>query len=430
MVGIPQAGPPATAPPWPAAYSLEAVPGPGGAPHVLAQRVQKAAQLLWAHGHLLPDQLQVLWATGPVSHPLMQDPTQPRGHSPGPSSLPGTGHRGWNKPDPQTQLHTVVIFARENWRKMNQKQQSHTSAEEQTRGFREAQEKDCKALGPGHNRMNGLQNCCWLNQCLLIPSLQAREHPGEGREATGQGCTSPCAGAGWGRVSGTPSHLHLQSRPRRGWGHREGSSPCWCPLRPRDAAEGQTKGSATTKHEGRLETEALSAREASRTTTTRTQSTRELRPLHPTFQGPSSPGAGELPGPALFGRGSATVLAQGGPRKPGCKATQSHRFLLAVPLSTAEAKQTYRTEHRGGSVLLNPESWGFATIAGNGLPDSPVTPDLGPQEENRLNEVVCARWPSTDPGLALHQLSGNFPDSQAKTAPSALGKQGAHAAPI
>lgn len=67
--------------------------------------------------------------------------------------------------------------------------------------------------------------------------------------------------------------------------------------------------------------------------------------------------------------------------------------------------------------MLNPESWGFATIAGNGLPDSPVTPDLGPQEENRLNEVVCARWPSTDPGLALHQLSGNFPDSQAKTAP-------------
>ena len=88
-----------------------------------------------------------------------------------------------------------------------------------------------------------------------------------------------------------------------------------------------------------------------------------------------------------------------------------------MPLSTAEAKQTYRTEHRGGSVLLNPESWGFATIAGNGLPDSPVTPDLGPQEENRLNEVVCARWPSTDPGLALHQLSGNIPDSQAKTAP-------------
>ena len=132
----------------------------------------------------------------------MQDPTQPRGHSPGPSSLPGTGHRGWNKPDPQTQLHTVVIFARENWRKMNQKQQSHTSAEEQTRGFREAQEKDCKALGPGHNRMNGLQNCCWLNQCLLIPSLQAREHPGEGREATGQGCTSPVLVPGGGGCQG------------------------------------------------------------------------------------------------------------------------------------------------------------------------------------------------------------------------------------
>lgn len=63
-----------------------------------------------------------------------------------------------------------------------------------------------------------------------------------------------------------------------------------------------------------------------------------------------------------------------------------------------EAKQTYRREHRGGSVLLNPESWGFATIAGNRLPNSRVTPDLGPQEENGLNEVVCARWPSTDPG--------------------------------
>ena len=190
--------------------------------------------------------------------------------------------------------------------------------------------------------MNGLQNCCWLNQCLLIPSLQTREHPGEGREATGWGCTSPCAGAGWGWVSGTLSHLHLQSRPRRGWGHREGSSPCWCPLRPTDAAEGQTKGSATTKHEGRLETEALSAREASRTTTTRTQSTRELRPLHPQVPGTlESWGWRELPGPALSGRGSAIVLAQGAPRKPGWKATQSHRFLLAVPLSTAEAKQTY-----------------------------------------------------------------------------------------
>ena len=65
--------------PRPAANSLEAVPGPSGTPHVLAQRVQEVTQLLRAHGHLLPDQLQVLWTTGPVSHPLTQDPTRPRG---------------------------------------------------------------------------------------------------------------------------------------------------------------------------------------------------------------------------------------------------------------------------------------------------------------------------------------------------------------
>lgn len=44
----------------PSAHSLEAVPGSSGAPQVLPQRVHKLAQLLRAHGHLLPDQLQVL----------------------------------------------------------------------------------------------------------------------------------------------------------------------------------------------------------------------------------------------------------------------------------------------------------------------------------------------------------------------------------
>lgn len=149
-------------------------------------------------------------------------------------------------------------------------------------------------------------------------------------------------------MSGTLSHLHLESWPRRGRGHREGSSPCWCPLHPRDAAEGQTKGSATTKHEGRVETEALSAREASRTTTTRTQSTRELRPLHPEVPGtPESRGWRELPGPALSGRGSAHSAGSGGLRKPGCKATQSHRFLLAVPLEPrGQADLPQRTQRR------------------------------------------------------------------------------------
>lgn len=47
-------------PPRPAAYSLEAVPGSGGAPQVLTQGVQELDQLLRAHGHLLPDQLQML----------------------------------------------------------------------------------------------------------------------------------------------------------------------------------------------------------------------------------------------------------------------------------------------------------------------------------------------------------------------------------
>ena len=68
--------------PRPVAYSLEAVPGPSGAPHILAQRVQEVTQLLGAHGHLLPDQLQVLRATGPMSHPLTQDPTRPWGAQP------------------------------------------------------------------------------------------------------------------------------------------------------------------------------------------------------------------------------------------------------------------------------------------------------------------------------------------------------------
>lgn len=53
---------PATIPPthaW-AAHSLEAAPRSGGPPQIRAQGVQKLAELLGAHGHLLPDQLQVL----------------------------------------------------------------------------------------------------------------------------------------------------------------------------------------------------------------------------------------------------------------------------------------------------------------------------------------------------------------------------------
>ena len=63
--------------PRPVAYSLEAVPGPSGAPHILAQRVQEVTQLLGAHGHLLPDQLQVLRATGPLS--VVSDSLRPHG---------------------------------------------------------------------------------------------------------------------------------------------------------------------------------------------------------------------------------------------------------------------------------------------------------------------------------------------------------------
>ena len=98
--------------PRPTAYSLEAVPGPSGAPHILAQRVQEVAQLLGAHGHLLPDQLQVLRATGPVSHPFTQDPTRPWRAQPRTQHLPGTGHLGQNKPGSPTPLHTLVIFVK------------------------------------------------------------------------------------------------------------------------------------------------------------------------------------------------------------------------------------------------------------------------------------------------------------------------------
>lgn len=43
-----------------ALYLLEAVPFFSSAPKVLSQGIQELAQLLRAHGHLLPDQLQVL----------------------------------------------------------------------------------------------------------------------------------------------------------------------------------------------------------------------------------------------------------------------------------------------------------------------------------------------------------------------------------
>ena len=201
----------------------------------------------------------------------------------------------------------------------------------------------------------------WSVQLLLIQSVSA-DHvaPGQRTPLGGEGGHLPglhiplswsWVGVG---VSGTLSLLSLESRPRRGRGHREGSSPCWCLLRPRDAAEGQTKGSATTKHEERLETEAPSAQEASRTTT-RTQSTGELRPPHPRFQGPSSPGAGgSSQGQPSLGRAQPTVLARG---DPGSQAGKPPRGTDSVWLwhQTPEAKQTYHKEHRGGSVLLSPE---------------------------------------------------------------------------
>lgn len=43
-----------------ALYLLEAVPFFSGAPEVLSQGIQELTQLLGAHSHFLPDQLQVL----------------------------------------------------------------------------------------------------------------------------------------------------------------------------------------------------------------------------------------------------------------------------------------------------------------------------------------------------------------------------------
>lgn len=98
LVLYPQAELYATTMPGPEAYSLEAVPGPRGPPQVLSQGVQELAQLLGAHSHLLPDQLQVLWGhgaseygcCGPGNQPPLRvpDPTlpgrtfHPQGHSP------------------------------------------------------------------------------------------------------------------------------------------------------------------------------------------------------------------------------------------------------------------------------------------------------------------------------------------------------------
>lgn len=78
-----------------AGHSLEAGPGPRGPPQVLAQGVHKLAQLLGAHGHLLPDQLQMLWGHG-SERPAT--PTLPA-RAPASPDLPSekTGQLGQNR---------------------------------------------------------------------------------------------------------------------------------------------------------------------------------------------------------------------------------------------------------------------------------------------------------------------------------------------
>lgn len=94
---------------------------------------------------------------------------------------------------------------------------------------------------------------------------------------------------------------------------REGSSPCWCFLHPRDAAGSQTKGSATTKHEEMPETEATAAREAPRTTTVTPEHPGPLKsssPSTPRFQRLWSPRAGgSSQGQASLGRAQPTLQA-------------------------------------------------------------------------------------------------------------------------
>lgn len=78
-------------------YALEAVPRSGRAPQVLAQGIHEVAQLLWAHGHLLPDQLQMLrgqseW--GPVTGAGRESPPPPKATS---------SPRAWWSPEPPKQ---------------------------------------------------------------------------------------------------------------------------------------------------------------------------------------------------------------------------------------------------------------------------------------------------------------------------------------
>ena len=91
-----------------ASHSLEAGPGPRGPPQVLAQGVHELTQLLGAHGHLLPDQLQVLWGHGserPATPALpARDPASP--------DLPSekTGQFGQNRTQNPSSLTRGLIL--------------------------------------------------------------------------------------------------------------------------------------------------------------------------------------------------------------------------------------------------------------------------------------------------------------------------------
>lgn len=125
--------------------------------------------------------------------------------------------------------------------------------------------------------------------------LLIREHPWLERRP-GPRAASPLVVVPGGDTRGCQGP-GTQSWLRQGWGHRRGAgreqaSPCWCLLHLRGAAEGQTKGSETTKHKDVSETEAPSPREASSTTTMKPESPEPAESSSlstPRFQGLWSP---------------------------------------------------------------------------------------------------------------------------------------------
>lgn len=153
-----------------ASHSLEAGPGPRGPPQVLAQGVHELTQLLGAHGHLLPDQLQVLWGHRGVSArpPLLSLPeTRP------PQTFLQRRQDNSAKTEPKTPPHSRKgSFLHQKWRKRTRTERlkaddSHAQAGHHTRvgteGLCGRRELPAWQSGPRHHK---IKICFWSGQCV------------------------------------------------------------------------------------------------------------------------------------------------------------------------------------------------------------------------------------------------------------------------